>query len=223
MLIWHNIARRRSQSVLTIAITMLTIMTFVMVLGVYQIMQQGIALSRERLGADALLMPSGTDAGGQELLFSAVPENIYMPGDMLDQVRQLDGVAAATPQFYAQTLEASCCDLGKETRIIGFDQDSDFILEPFFSQRAYDRLTDDQIILGGNFDNYMGGLFLVLGYGFDVVGQLYPTGSGMDDTIFMNIDMACNQTALWCKAAAVVTIVAAIVDLLSGKKGQVPN
>ena len=56
MLIWNNITRRRTQSVLTVTITMLTVMVFVMVMGVFQTVNQGLALSRERLGADAVLI-----------------------------------------------------------------------------------------------------------------------------------------------------------------------
>ena len=79
MLIWKNIARRRTQSALTIAITMLTVMVFVMVLGVFQTVNQGLALSRERMGADAVLIPKYATADGGDLLFTAIPENIYMP------------------------------------------------------------------------------------------------------------------------------------------------
>ena len=149
MLIWHNISRRRAQSVLTIAITILTILTFVMVLGIFLLARKGIGLSQQRLGADALVVSTGVTVDGEDLLFSAVPENVYMSNEILDQVRQMDGVAAATPQFYSQTLEGSCCDLGKETRIVGFDPESDFILEPYFSEKSYEQLQDDEIILGG--------------------------------------------------------------------------
>ena len=57
MLIWNNIARRRTQSALTVTITALTVLVFVMVMGIFQTVNQGLALSRERLGADAILMP----------------------------------------------------------------------------------------------------------------------------------------------------------------------
>ena len=58
MLIWNNISRRRTQSTLTVTITMLTVLVFVMVLGIFQTVHQGLTLSRERLGADAVLIPS---------------------------------------------------------------------------------------------------------------------------------------------------------------------
>ena len=57
MLAWKNISRRRMQSVLTVVITLITVMVFVMVMGVLQVMQQGLELSRQRLGADAVLIP----------------------------------------------------------------------------------------------------------------------------------------------------------------------
>ena len=125
MLIWKNIARRRTQSVLTVTITMLTVMVFVMVLGVFQTVNQGLALSRERLGADAILIPKYASADGSDLLFTAIPENIYMDAAVLEEAKALEGVAAMTPQFYAQTLTLSCCEPGEEVRIIGYDAATD--------------------------------------------------------------------------------------------------
>ena len=96
MLIWKNIARRRTQSALTIAITMLTVMVFVMVLGVFQTVNQGLALSRERMGADAVLIPKYATADGGDLLFTAIPENIYMPAEVIEQAKMLEGIAGGT-------------------------------------------------------------------------------------------------------------------------------
>ena len=94
MLIWKNISRRRAQSALTVTITMLTVLVFVMVLGVFQTVNQGLALSRERLGADAILIPKYASADGGDLLFTAIPENIYMPIEVVEQDAALEGVAA---------------------------------------------------------------------------------------------------------------------------------
>ena len=128
MLIWNNIPRRRTQSALTVTITMLTVLVFVIVLGVFQTVNRGLALSRERLGADAVLIPKYATASGGDLLFTAIPENIYMDADVLEDARALEGVAAMPPQFYAQTLALSCCEPGEEARIIGYDASTDFIL-----------------------------------------------------------------------------------------------
>lgn len=36
-------------------------------------------------------------------------------------------------------------------------------------------------------------------------------------------EMVCQTTALWGKGAAIVTVVSAVINLLSGKEGQIPD
>ena len=192
MLIWNNIARRRTQSVLTVTITMLTVMVFVMVLGVFQTVNQGLALSRERLGADALLMPKYSTAKADDLLFTAMPENFYMPIEVVEQAKELDGIAAMTPQFYCQTLEMGCCEPGEEVRIIGYDSSTDFILKPYLDEGSQDGINQEQLIIGHNFedDDLVGINYMILGRVFNVVSMLQPTGTGMDSTFFVDLRTA---------------------------------
>jgi len=192
MLIWNNIARRRTQSTLTVTITALTVLVFVMVLGIFQTVNQGLALSRERRGADAILMPKYSNAKGDDLLFTAMPENIYMPIETVEQAKQLDGIAAMCPQFYCQTLALGCCDPGEEARIVGYDSDSDFILKPYLDEGAQDGINDSELIVGHNYedDDLVGYNYMILGRVFKVVSMLQPTGTGMDSTFFMDIKTA---------------------------------
>ncbi len=191
MLLWNNISRRRIQSALTIAITTLTILVFVMVMGIFQVVTQGLALSRERLGADALLVPKYASATGSDLLFTALPENIYMDTQILEQAKALDGVAALTPQFYNQTLDLSCCDTGSQRRIVGYDPETDFILAPYLEAEGKQLPDTGEIILGSNYPpELIGQNYMLLGRKFLVVNQLQPTGSGMDDIYFMDMDTA---------------------------------
>ncbi|MBR2484329.1 MAG: ABC transporter permease [Oscillospiraceae bacterium] len=192
MLIWKNISRRRTQSALTVTITMLTVLVFVMVLGVFQTVNKGLELSEERLGADAVLVPKYAATKGDELLFTAMPENIYMPIEVIEQAKQLEGVAAMTPQFYCQTLALSCCEPGEEARIIGYDPATDFILKPYLDESMHDGITPDELIVGSNFEDkgLVGENYLVLSKKFNVVGALQPTGAGMDGTLFMDLRTA---------------------------------
>ena len=191
MLIWNNIARRRTQSAITVTITTLTIFVFVMVMGIFQVVTQGLALSRERLGADAILVPKYASASGSDLLFTALPENIYMETEVLEQAKQLEGVAAVTPQFYNQTLDSSCCDAGTERRIVGYDSETDFILTHHMEAAGQTALGPDEVIMGSNYPvESIGQNYFLLGKKFTIVNVLKPTGSGMDDVFFMDIDMA---------------------------------
>ena len=188
MLIWNNIARRRTQSTLTVTITALTVLVFVMVMGIFQTVNQGLALSRERLGADAILMPKYSSAEGDDLLFTAMPENIYMPIEVVEQAKQLDGVAAMSPQFYCQTLALGCCDPGEEARIIGYDPETDFILTPYLDEEHRDGINQEQVIVGNAYEDedLVGMNYMILGRIFKVVSVLQPTGTGMDSTFFMD-------------------------------------
>jgi len=188
MLIWNNIARRRTQSTLTVTITALTVLVFVMVMGIFQTVNQGLALSRERLGADAILMPKYSNAKGDDLLFTAIPENIYMPIEVVEQAKQLKGVAAMSPQFYCQTLALGCCDPGEEARIIGYDSETDFILKPYLDEGAQNGINEAELIVGHNYedDDLVGANYMILGRIFKVVSMLQPTGTGMDSTFFMD-------------------------------------
>ena len=188
MLIWNNIARRRTQSTLTVTITALTVLVFVMVMGIFQTVTQGLALSRERLGADAILMPKYSNAKGDDLLFTAMPENIYMPIEVVEQAKQLDGVAAMSPQFYCQTLALGCCDPGEEARIIGYDPETDFILTPYLDEEHRSGINQEQVIVGNAYEDedLVGMNYMILGRIFKVVSVLQPTGTGMDSTFFMD-------------------------------------
>ena len=191
MLIWNNISRRRTQSVLTIAITSMTILVFVLVMGIYQVVTQGLALSRERLGADAILIPKYASATGSDLLFTALPENIYMDNEVLEQAKALEGVASVTPQFYNQTLDLSCCESGTTRRIVGYDPETDFILTPYLQSEGKQTVEADDVILGNNYPpELIGQNYMLLGKKFLVVNMLQPTGSSMDDIYFMHIDSA---------------------------------
>ena len=188
MLIWNNIARRRTQSTLTVTITALTVLVFVMVMGIFQTVNQGLALSRERLGADAILMPKYSAAKGDDLLFTAIPENIYMPIEVVEQAKSLKGVAAMSPQFYCQTLALGCCDPGEEARIIGYDPETDFILKPYLDEEHQNGINQEQVIVGNAYEDedLVGMNYMILGRVFKVVSVLQPTGTGMDSTFFMD-------------------------------------
>lgn len=175
---------------MTIGITALTVFTFVLIFGVFITTRYGLSTSEERLGADVIVVPSDANLDGYNLLFTSNPENKYMDIAIMDEVGKLDGVEAMSPQFFSQTVSGGCCDFGTSMRLVGFDPDSDFILKALMNQKDYSELSDDDIILGGNFTDYVGKESRVLNTVFHVAGELYPTGTGMDDTVFMKIDRA---------------------------------
>jgi putative ABC transport system permease protein len=175
---------------LTVIITALTIFTFVVVFSVFLIMQEGISLSNKRLGADVIVLPDEAKADAYETLFTGAPANVYMPASVAEKLLKIQGIEKSSPQFFTQTLTGGCCSYGEEIRLVGYDEKTDFILKPYFKEQNFTSLKDDQVILGSKVEAALGNVVALLGEPFTVVGTLYPTGSGMDKTIYLNINVA---------------------------------
>jgi len=156
----------------------------------FLIMQDGLSLSQERLGADVIILPDKAKADAYQTLFTGNPANVYIPKNITEKVSEIEGVEQASPQFFTQTLTGGCCSYGEEIRLVGYDEKTDFILKPYFNEQNFDRLEDNQVVLGGKVEAALGNIVALLGKPFTVVGTLYPTGSGMDGTIYLNIDTA---------------------------------
>lgn len=189
-LAYLNVIRRKSTSLFTAFITLLTILIFVLVFSIFSIVQSGLKLSSERLGADIIVLPNESDFSSSTALFTGSPKAIYMDKTIESKVQSIKGVEKTTPQFFTNTIDSKCCGVNEKLRIVGIDKTSDFILKPWFEKNSIHPLKDNEIIIGNNIDVPLGNKTSLLSHIFSVVGTLYSTGSGMDDTIFMNIDKA---------------------------------
>lgn len=220
---WENVIRRKGQTLITVSITALTVLTFVLAFSVLSTLQEGLELSNNRLGADIIVLPNKSNADAFQTIFTAEPVNIYMPEALTEEVARVEGVEKLTAQFFTQTLDQSCCSIGGVNRLVGFDQKTDFILQPWLNEQNISVLRDNQMIIGGDIPAFLGNQDSVLGSVFTVVGSLYPTGSGMDETIFMNMDVARRLAknspylqSLWKKEAPDKLISAILIKVGKG-------
>lgn len=203
-LAWRNITRRLGSSVLTAFIAFMATFALTASMIVVTSLEDGVRLSRERLGADVMVLPAGASGNASEVLFCAEPVNVYLPASAVEAVVATEGVAAATPQFFTQTVDQSCCSVVGVTRVVGIDAATDFVLAPWIvgdatggadagasSTETRDfGLGDDGILLGSAAPPIEGGQASILGSVFHVAGTLAPTGTSVDETIFMDIDAA---------------------------------
>lgn len=175
---------------MTILITAITVFIFVIILSTYGAVEKGLKLTKDRLGADLIVLPGKGNQSSYHTLFTGDPQNEYMNSDIMDKISTVKGIKQVTPQFFTQTLEESCCSIGKEIRLVGYDKNSDFILSPWLEAENMDYPLEDQVICGGNVPSFLGNVTILLGKRFNVAGKLYETGSGMDDTMFIDINTA---------------------------------
>lgn len=190
-LAWKNVTQRKSQTIITILITVLTVATFVLAHALFTDLQEGMRLSATRLGADIIVLPHSVKSEAFQTIFTGEPVNQYMPDKVLESVRSVKDVQLTTPQFFTQTLDESCCSLSKPFRVVGYDPGTDFIALPLLNKGNVNQsLSDDEVILGANVTSFLGGRAVILGKTFHEGGRLERTGTGMDDTIFIRLDTA---------------------------------
>lgn len=191
-LIKHALSMRRSASVATfLSVALAVAVVFVLSLTALGV-QGGLDTTRERLGADLMAVPAeaASDLDANTLLFTGAPLNIYMDASVAQRIAATPGVERATEQFFAQTLNASCCSTNKPTRLVGFDPATDWVVRPWAEGDFGRELSSTQIVAGTQIAGDFAGGGRVLGRNVDLASSLAPTGTDLDDSIFMDISAA---------------------------------
>lgn len=190
-LIWNSISKRAFQSFSLLLSVTVSVAVLFTLLAVYQGVSDGLETSGQRLGADMMLVPE--DAvylmADTDLLLTGAPAPLYLDQSVVDKAQEIDGVSRVTVQFYGQTLSEPCCSTGTEARLVGFDPESDWIVAPWLGKELKGELAEDQIIIGSGVTGFESGEGRIRGQTFRVAGVLEPSGSGLDYSVLMRIDV----------------------------------
>ena len=153
--------------------------------------QDSLRLARERLGADVVVVPRGSVTGIEGALLLGNATNTYMPRGVVDEVSTVPGVAQASPQLYLTSMaNSSCCSVSLMF-MFAFDPVTDFTIEPWLKEKLGHDLQEGQAVGGSDVFVPEGQDKIKLyGYDFDLVGNLEPTGTNLDQTLFMTFPSA---------------------------------
>ena len=143
-----NLSRKAYRTVLTVALVTLSSSVLFASLVLSQSLKSGIAGLRSRMGADLLVVPKGYERGAENILLSGEPNYFYMDRSVLDSVRLIEGVEKASGQFYLTSLSESCCDF--PIQIIGFEPESDFVVQNWAKNRIKNDLSGEVLLSGSN-------------------------------------------------------------------------
>ncbi len=197
----QNIKRRIFRNlmiIITAALATGTLFTASMLLrGVEKGIKEGV----NSLGADLMIMPQSVEGNVRSLL-TGESDSMIMGGletgelidmNLMPEIAKVDGVGAVTPQIYLSTWDegGACCRLANVS-IIGFDPQSDFIVQ-CLAENKYEikkPFADDEIFLGYNLTVEMADyevirVWEVYGYRFKVIGRLKKTGTALDWAMFI--------------------------------------
>jgi putative ABC transport system permease protein len=189
-LIWRSLLHRRLQSIAMIVSIAVGAAIIFSVAAMYKGVAAGMELSRQRMGADIVIVPYGVTLEPSLLLFGGATANSYMPEGYVDSVRAVPGVRTATPQFYTHSLTADCHDIGSQNRMIGYDAASDWIIAPWLKKVHKDELKDDEVILGAKVPTWTQGKISILDQWYNIVAVAEETGTTLDYSLLVSMNEA---------------------------------
>jgi putative ABC transport system permease protein len=153
--------------------------------------ETSLRLALDRLGADIVVVPEGTTEKVESALLMGVPVRAWMPQDNLEKVAAVSGVEKVTPQLYLSTLSgASCCSV-EEMFLVAFDPATDFTIEPWLVNEIGDQLHLGEVV-GGTYVFTPEGEQNIKVYGYFVTlkANMEPTGTGLDQSMFLTFETA---------------------------------
>lgn len=187
-----NIRRKPLRTGILVFAIALLVSALVFSLSFVQRVNGSIKKSSERLGADLLIVPTNARGAAEEILLENRIKTFYMKRSILDRVRALPGVDKATEQVYLVTVAGICCSV-PESMVIAFNQDTDFIIQPWLKEKIQRRLGKGEAVAG--FDsafNIRLGLIemdsMLFGNVFKLIGSLEKTGTGYDTAVFIGME-----------------------------------
>lgn len=147
-------------------------------------LSKGLNRLSSRLGADVIVIPQGSEIDDQTVLLQGDSKYAYLPLGSLEFIRDLDGVEIATPQYFIMTLSASCCD--QKVSIIGFDTESDFVIQPWIREVLADKLPKGSIVVGSEIRTGEKNTLKIFDRDYPVAATLEPIGNKLDQALFVD-------------------------------------
>jgi len=189
-LIWKSLIHRKLQSFAILFSISIGVAIVLCVSALYNGISSGMDISKQRMGADIVVIPGGSTLEPSLVLFGGAATNTYMKQKDVDAIRAIPGVRQATPQFFTHSLTADCHDIGTNNRMIGYDPTSDWVVAPWLKKIQKTELKDNEVILGAKVPTWTESKIMILGTWYDIVTVAEETGTTLDYSILVSMPEA---------------------------------
>jgi putative ABC transport system permease protein len=185
---FHNLKRKPFRSAGLIVLVALFAFTLFGGTVLSKSLENGMNNLSKRMGADILAVPYGYEGDIQSALLRGEPSTFYFDAGTTEKIAGVAGVEDVSPQLYIATLNASCC--AYPIQLIGFEPETDFVIQPWMSETLSSPLADGEIVIGNNLSAEAGQRLKFFNQTFLIVARLEKTGMGFDTSVFMNLNTA---------------------------------
>ena len=183
-----NIKRRPFRSAALAALVMF--LSFTLFFGAFTIisLQNGLEGYRSRLGADVVVVPNSAKGHGtvDDILLQGITGAYYMSAKDVEKIKAAPGVEQAARQFFLTSAKASCCS--SRVQIIGFEPETDFLIQPWIRESYSGEFSDGDIIVGADVSVPEDKTIKFYGETYRVAAQLDKTGTGLDSAVYANMN-----------------------------------
>jgi putative ABC transport system permease protein len=153
--------------------------------------EHSLELAIQRLGADIIVVPEGSETRVEGALLMGRPASAWMQEDKIGCIAKIAGVGAVSPQLYLSTLrDAACCSVS-DMFLIAFDPATDFTIQPWLRTKLGSGLSLGESV-GGTYVFTPPGEQNIRLYGYLLTlrANLESTGTGLDQSMFVTFDTA---------------------------------
>ncbi len=153
--------------------------------------QNSLDAALKRLGADIIVVPQGAEDKVETALLMGRPTSVWMPAQNLNTIAGIQGVEAVSPQVFLASLYGAACCAVNEMFMVVYDPATDFTVTPWVQRHLKANLARGEV-LGGSYIFVPPGEKGIKLYGYYTTlrGNLDPTGTGIDQTLFMTLETA---------------------------------
>ena len=151
-------------------------------------MEASLEKTVNRIGADVIVVPKEYESSMADSLFMGELCNFSFDSKWVEDIKNVDGIEALSPQLYMQTMSASCCD--SAVQLIAFDPETDFIVSSWLEDDGIKMPGRGEFIVGSSITPGDSGTMKFFNVEYKVIGQLEKTGTSYDSCVFMNYDTA---------------------------------
>jgi putative ABC transport system permease protein len=169
--------------------------------------QDSINSGIQRLGADIIVVPAGAEYTIETALLMGKPTGIWMPAVNLNKIAAIPGVDKVSPQIYLASLYGAQFCSASEMFIVVYDPETDFSVTPWLKINLQGGISRGEVIGGSDILVPRGEPGIMLyGYTMKLIGNLEPTGTSIDQTLFMTMETAMDLARSSVTASEPLTI-----------------
>lgn len=146
----------------------------------------GLNSLSDRLGADIAIVPKEHTTDYKDALLTGEPSRFYFDKSIGEQIAKTEGVKRSTNQFFIATLSSDCCS--QPIQIIGYEPETDFIIQPWISKVYNDTIKDGELVVGSEIVVDSSETLKFFDETFRVAAHLEATSTGMDVSVYANMN-----------------------------------